>query len=55
MASIYAMDPNYIRKVDYLLDGYTEGYNIGQHKSLDIDSKFDYQLVEFLLKKKYKS
>jgi len=51
VASIYAIDPNYIKKVNYLLDGYTEGYNIGQNKSLDIDSEFDYQLIEFLLKK----
>lgn len=54
VASICAINPNYIKKANYLLDGHTEGYNIGQHKSLDIDSKFDYQLMEFLLKNKIK-
>ena len=54
VASIYAIDPNYIRNNINLLDGHTEGYNIGQNKSLDIDSMFDYQLIEFLMKKKLK-
>lgn len=54
VASIYAIDPNYIRNNVNLLDGHTEGYNIGQNKSLDIDSKFDYQLIEFLMKKRIK-
>jgi|TARA_B110000037_G_scaffold212089_1_gene264427 CMP-N,N'-diacetyllegionaminic acid synthase len=54
VASIYAIDPDYIKKANYLLDGNTVGYNIGQHKSLDIDSKFDYELIEFLLKKNEK-
>ena len=54
MASIYAIDPNYIRNNVNLLDGHTEGYNIGQNKSLDIDSKFDYQLIEFLMKRRIK-
>ena len=32
-------------------EGHTEGYDIGCEKSLDIDSEFDFTLVEYLMKK----
>ena len=51
VASIYVLAPKYIRRVNYLLEGHTEGYDIGCEKSLDIDSEFDFTLVEFLMKK----
>lgn len=53
VASIYALSPHYIRSVDYLLDGYTEGYDIGSEKSLDVDSDFDFELIEYLMKRKH--
>lgn len=53
VASIYALSPEYIRRANYLLDGHTEGYDIGSAKSLDVDSEFDFTLIEFLMKKKY--
>jgi CMP-N-acetylneuraminic acid synthetase len=53
VASIYVLNPEYIKKSSYLLDGYTTGYNIGVEKSLDIDSEFDFKLVEYLMKKKF--
>ena len=52
VASIYVLAPSYIRKVAYLLDGHTEGYDIGSEKSLDVDSDFDFVLVEYLMKRK---
>jgi len=52
VASIYAMTPEYIRKNNHLLDGFSKGYDIGHEKSLDIDSEFDFALVEYLMKKK---
>lgn len=52
VASIYALDPNYIRSASYLLDGHTEGYDIGSEKSLDVDSDFDFLLIEYLMKRK---
>ena len=55
VASIYVLDPGYIRSCDYLLDGHTEGYDIGQDKSLDIDSEFDFVLVEFLMRRKHET
>lgn len=51
VASIYVLDPDFIRTSNHLLDGHAEGYDIGQEKSFDIDSEFDFQLVEWLLGK----
>ena len=52
VASIYVFSPEYIRSASYLLDGYTVGYDIGSEKSLDVDSDFDFLLVEYLMKRK---
>jgi CMP-N,N'-diacetyllegionaminic acid synthase len=52
VASIYVLNPDFVRRGKNLLDGYSTGYNIGQHKSLDIDSEFDLKLIEYLLKSK---
>jgi CMP-N,N'-diacetyllegionaminic acid synthase len=55
VASIYAMLPEKIKKKDHLLSGHSEGYDIGFEKSLDIDSEFDFKLVEYLMKVKFES
>lgn len=52
VASIYVLDPNYVRTANNLLDGYTEGYDIGIEKSYDVDSDYDFQLIEMLIKNK---
>lgn len=52
VASIYVLSPAYIRSASYLLDGHTEGYDIGSEKSLDVDSDFDFLLIEYLMKRK---
>jgi len=52
VASIYVLAPEYIRRVGYLLDGHTEGYDIGIEKSFDVDSEFDFLLIEFLMNRK---
>jgi CMP-N-acetylneuraminic acid synthetase len=52
VASIYALDPGYIRGAGHLLDGHAEGYDIGQEKSFDVDSTFDFDLIEFLLSRR---
>ena len=52
VASIYVLSPDYVRAASYLLDGHTEGYDIGSEKSLDVDSDFDFMLIEFLMKRK---
>jgi CMP-N,N'-diacetyllegionaminic acid synthase len=53
VASIYAMLPQHIKKNDHLLSGHAEGYDIGFQKSLDVDSDFDFNLVEYLMKIKH--
>ena len=52
VASIYAMLPSHIKMKNHLLSGHAEGYDIGFEKSLDVDSEFDFLLVEYLMKKK---
>ena len=52
VASIYALLPSKIYQRDHLLSGHAEGYDIGCEKSLDVDSEFDFELVEYLMKKK---
>lgn len=52
VASIYVLSPDYLRRGTGLLSGCTQGYDIGQDKSLDIDSEFDLELITFLLKKR---
>jgi CMP-N,N'-diacetyllegionaminic acid synthase len=52
VASIYVLSPDYIKSSKYLLDGHLEGYDIGPEKSLDVDSDFDFTLIEYLMKKK---
>ena len=54
VASIYVLSPNYLRIGNGLLSGNTEGYLIDHEKSIDVDDKFDFEMVEFLMKRKYK-
>jgi CMP-N-acetylneuraminic acid synthetase len=49
VASIYVLDPDYIRRANHLLDGHAEGYDIGQTKSFDVDSEFDFRIIEMLM------
>jgi len=55
VASIYAMLPSHIKRKDHLLSGHAEGYDIGFEKSFDVDSAFDFKLVEYLMKIKHYS
>jgi CMP-N,N'-diacetyllegionaminic acid synthase len=52
VASIYVLSPEYLRRGTGLLSGRTQGYDIGQHKSLDVDSEFDFDLIEYLMSKR---
>ncbi len=55
VASIYVLDPAYLRRGTGLLSGKTQGYDIGADKSLDVDSEFDFTLIEYLMRKKQES
>ena len=52
VASIYVLSPAYLRRGTGLLSGCTQGYDIGQAKSFDIDSDVDFDLVAFLLSRR---
>lgn len=52
VASIYVLSPAYLRRGTGLLSGRTQGYDIGAAKSLDVDSEFDFELIEFLMRKR---
>jgi CMP-N-acetylneuraminic acid synthetase len=52
VASIYVLSPDYLRRGTGLLSGCTQGYDIGASKSLDVDSQFDFELIEFLMRKR---
>jgi CMP-N,N'-diacetyllegionaminic acid synthase len=52
VASIYVLATKYIENATHLLDGHAEGYDIGEAKSLDVDSELDFELIEFLMKRK---
>jgi CMP-N,N'-diacetyllegionaminic acid synthase len=52
VASIYVLAPEYLRRGNGLLSGCTHGYDIGQEKSLDIDSDFDFELIESIMRKR---
>tara|TARA_A100001388_G_C28765216_1_gene500318 strand:- start:825 stop:1523 length:699 start_codon:yes stop_codon:yes gene_type:complete len=53
VASIYVLDPNYLKSAKGLLDGNVKGYDIGVNKGIDLDTEFDFELIEYLMRKRY--
>jgi CMP-N,N'-diacetyllegionaminic acid synthase len=49
VAGVYVLDADYLRRAGHLLDGHAAGYEVPEHKALDIDSELDFQIIEFLL------
>lgn len=54
VASLYAVNPKYLKKSMTMYGGNVKPYLIDPSKSYDIDSELDYKIVEFLLKSKSK-
>lgn len=52
VASIYVLRPDYVRTGKGLLDGRALGYLMPPERSLDVDSEFDFELIEYLMRKK---
>ena len=48
-ASTYVIDPNYLRRAGSLFEGRVIPYVMPLERCLDIDSDFDFRIVEFLL------
>jgi len=54
VASIYVLAPEYLKTANHLLDGHAEGYDIGEEKNMDVDSEFDFELITYMMRRKYK-
>ena len=52
VASIYVFSPAYIRRGTSILSGNVIGYDIGSEKSLDVDSELDFEMIEYLLRRR---
>jgi CMP-N-acetylneuraminic acid synthetase len=50
IAAIYVMNPAYLKRADFLLDGHAEGYDLGEWKGLDIDTEADFIVAEALMR-----
>ena len=51
VANIYCLKAEYLKKSKHLLEGNIFGYEVNQNKSIDIDSKYDLEIVKMFLKK----
>ena len=51
-ASIYVISPSFLKNGSGLLSGKAIGYEMPNERCIDIDSSFDYQLVELLMSSK---
>ncbi len=51
-ASIYIWKRNYLLSTNNLFNKKTGVYFMPENKSVDVDNKLDFQIVEFLMKKK---
>ena len=53
-ASTYVVAPSYLRSAGFLYEGHVIPYVMPPERCLDIDSEFDFKIVEFLMKEKYR-
>ncbi len=51
VANIYCLKAEYLKKSNHLLKGNILGYELEQHKSFDIDTKYDLEIVKMFLKR----
>ena len=54
VASIYVLDPPFVRSSQHLLDGHAEGYHIDPKKRFDVDDELDFRIVEMLMSDRIK-
>lgn len=53
VAGFYIFNASYIKNENYLLNGKLRGYEVPKEKSFDIDEPFDFELVSWLMERKY--
>ena len=52
VAGVYVLLPAYLRTASHLLDGRSFGYEIPPDKAHDVDSELDFEIIEYLLKRR---
>ena len=52
-ASTCVVAPSYLRSDGFLYEGYVIPYVMPTERCPDIDTEFDFKIVEFLMKEKY--
>jgi CMP-N,N'-diacetyllegionaminic acid synthase len=52
-ASTYVVAPSYLQSAKFLFEGYVIPYIMPIDRCVDIDTEFDFKVVEFLMKEKY--
>lgn len=52
VASIYVFRPDYLRRANSLFEGRCTGYLVPPERSIDVDTEYDFKLVEFLMKER---
>ena len=53
-ASTYVVSPDYLLAAKFLYDGHVIPYVMPPERCLDIDSEFDFKIVEFLLEERHR-
>ena len=53
IASMYLLKRDFLKKKSKLYDGKILGYKLLDHQNFDIDSLLDFEIIQFLFKKKY--
>ena len=52
VAGVYVLDAGFLGRASHLLDGHAEGYLVPEGKNLDIDSELDFEIIEYLMKRR---
>jgi CMP-N-acetylneuraminic acid synthetase len=52
VASVYVLSPDYLRRGTGLLSGFTQGYMMPPERCPDIDCEFDFEWVEYLMRRR---
>jgi CMP-N-acetylneuraminic acid synthetase len=52
VAGVYVLDAAYVRRSGHLLEGRAFGYEVPDHKAMDVDNEIDFQIIEFLLQRR---
>ncbi len=53
VAGVYVLDTGFLRRANHLLDGHAEGYQVSEGKNMDIDTEFDFEMIEYLMKRRH--